>query len=209
MKELRIEYGDRALHRQQLLPQPLQQLIQWLNEASEAGLPEPNAAVLATSSAQAKPSSRTILVKHIDEQVLTFFTNYTSRKAQEIAANPYISLTFLWKEQHRQVTVEGQAQKTSRESSVHYWQQRPRGSQMGAWASNQGEVIFSRKILEASLETIQQRFKNQDVPIPDDWGGYQITPNRFEFWQGRRDRLHDRFQYRLEETTWILERISP
>lgn len=209
MKELRFEYGDQPLHRHQLHREPFAQLNQWLNEAIQAGLREPNAVVLSTVSSQGKPSSRTVLIKKMDATGLIFYTNTNSRKAKEMAENPYVSLTFLWKEQERQVRIEGTIQPLSSEDSTLYWRERPRGSQIGAWASRQGQVIASRQVLENRLTELQERFKDQEVPIPSDWGGYRIVPALFEFWQGRRDRLHDRFQYRLDEGSWVIERLSP
>lgn len=209
MQGLRREYQERPLRRVDLAPNPLDQLLQWIQEAAEAGISEVNAMSLATASPDGAPSLRTILAKTIDQKSITFFTNYNSRKGRELLANPIAVVNFFWREFERQVTVEGSVKKASSEDSVRYWQTRPRGSQLSAWASSQGEVISSRDVLERRLEELTARFHGRPIPLPPFWGGFMLIAQRVEVWQGRRDRLHDRFQYLLQEGQWVIERLSP
>lgn len=206
---LRREYQERPLRRKDLAPNPLDQLLQWIQEAAEAGISEGNAMSLATASPDGVPSLRTILAKTIDQKRITFFTNYNSRKGRELLANPIAAANFFWREFERQVTLEGFVQKASIDDSIRYWQTRPRGSQLGAWASSQGEAISSRDVLERRLEELTARFHGGPVPLPPFWGGFMLLAQRVEVWQGRRDRLHDRFQYLLQEGQWVIERLSP
>lgn len=181
---------------------------QWYAEAE--GLFQPNGMTLATVSAEGRPSARTVLLKGFDEQGFTFFTNYDSRKAQELAANEWAALLFWWREQYRQVRLEGTVQKVTTAESDDYFATRPRGSQIGAWASPQSQALTNRAELEAQIKEIEQRFANKEVPRPSNWGGYRLQPLLFEFWQGREDRLHDRLVYgRLTQATWSIERIAP
>lgn len=210
LEDLRKEYRLRELRRSDLLEDPLSQLLLWLDEAYQAQVPEPNAMVLATSSKLDIVSSRTVLLKQVNHEGLFFFTNYGSRKAQEIAENPNVSVTFLWKELERQVTVQGIVQKTSREISQEYFSKRPRKSQLGAAASRQSQDIESREVLEKEYARLEELYKDKEIETPADWGGYIINPFTYEFWQGRENRLHDRFLYtRIENDNWKIVRLSP
>lgn len=187
---------------------PLVLFGQWYAEAE--GLFQPNGMVLATVSAAGRPSARTVLLKDFDEQGFVFFTNYESRKADELAANEWAALLFWWREQFRQVRIEGTVQKVTPAESDDYFATRPRGSQIGAWASPQSEVIAHRAELEAKVQVFEQRFAGETVPRPAHWGGYVLAPTMFEFWQGRDDRLHDRLCYgRLPDNSWSRERLAP
>lgn len=190
------------------------QLAAWLAEATAAGLPEPNAMVLATvstDSADAAPSSRTVLCKGIDERGVVFYTNYTSAKSRDLRSNRRASVTFPWYGLHRQVHVRGSVEQVSREETAAYWATRPRGSQLGAWASPQSVVLSSRRVLEDSLQAITKRFVDaEEVPVPPHWGGWLLRPERVEFWQGRGDRLHDRLTYdHTLDRRWVIRRLAP
>lgn len=169
---------------------------------------EPNAMQLATTDG-VKPSLRTVLLKGIENDSFVFFTNYHSRKSMDIKRNPHATLLFYWPELERQVTVEGLAEKTSHKDSENYFATRPRSSQIGAWVSHQGQKLDSRDIIEAKFKEYSERFEGKKIPMPDHWGGIRIVPTRFEFWQGRPFRLHDRFEYLLERDLWVINRISP
>lgn len=207
--DLRMQYTMQDLRRKDLLDNPVEQFQKWLTEAQKASIIEPNAMVLATCNAKGIPSSRTVLLKHFDEQGLIFFTNYLSRKAQEIQENPYVAITFLWKELERQVLIQGKVEKTSRAISEEYFSKRPRQSQLGAAASQQSQVVPNRKCLEDEYNRLDKLFEKQTIPCPKNWGGFLIKPSSYEFWQGRPNRLHDRFRYSLSNNQWIIERLSP
>jgi pyridoxamine 5'-phosphate oxidase len=181
---------------------------QWFAEAS--GLYQPHGMTLATVSAEGRPSARTVLLKGFDEQGFTFFTNYDSRKAQELAANPWAALLFWWREQHRQVRIEGMVTKVAEAESDDYFATRPHGSQIGAWASPQSQTLANRAELEARVQAVGQQFADEVVMRPAHWGGYRLEPVMFEFWQGQEDRLHDRLEYgRSTTNTWHIERLAP
>jgi pyridoxamine 5'-phosphate oxidase len=184
------------------------QFGRWLAEAVAAGLTEPNAMVLATADAAGRPSARSVLLKGYDVRGFAFFTNYESRKGAELAANPYGSLVFPWYPLHRQVLVCGPVERTSRAETEDYFAIRPRGAQLGAWASAQSQPIPDRAALESAWAAAEQRFPDE-VPAPPHWGGYRLAPTSVEFWQGRISRLHDRLRYRLAGDTWVVERLSP
>lgn len=207
--EFRREYSDRPLKQEQLLPNPLDQLVMWIHEAANAGVIEANAMVLATVSMDGCPSVRTVLAKSVDERGVTFYTNTNSRKGRELAVNPHAAAHFLWREFERQISVEGIVHLLSVQASAEYWATRPRGSQLGAWASRQGEELASREVLEEQLSEVTERFRGREVPLPHHWSGYQLIAQRVEVWQGRRDRLHDRFTYHLENGQWKVARLSP
>ncbi len=197
-----------TLRRDELSSNPFDQLSIWLQEALDAYSAEPTAMVLATATKTGMPSTRTVLLKRLDTG-LVFFTHYTSRKSRELEANPHASVVFLWKELDRQVIVEGVATKVSEEESDTYFALRARGSQIGCWTSKQGSVVESRQALDDAYDKTEKRFEGQDIPRPPHWGGWRLTPTRFEFWQGRQYRLHDRFQYLPEGEGWLIERLSP
>ncbi len=209
LHDLRSFYSSHELRRKGLLPDPLKQFQQWLKEAQAAQVPEPTAMLLATCTLSGLPSTRTVLLKQLDENGFVFFTNYESRKAQEIAENPHVSATFLWKELERQVNIQGTIKKTSREVSERYFAKRPRQSQLGAAASHQGTIIPSRDILEKEYHRLEELYHGQEIPCPAFWGGYIIQPKVYEFWQGRPNRLHDRFSYQWMDEQWVIERLSP
>ena len=209
--DLRNEYTLEGLTREQLSPDPFKQFELWFQQACTANLPEPNAMSLATVSAQGTPSQRMVLLKYFDRQGLVFFTNYESKKARQIEENPQVSLLFFWIALERQLQILGNATKISTAESLKYFATRPRGSQIGAWCSQQSTVISSRKMLEMKFDEIKRKFHNQEIPLPSAWGGYRVVPQSFEFWQGRPNRLHDRFLYsRLDvESTWNIQRLAP
>ena len=200
---------QRGLDEADLAPNPFRQFALWFQEAlNSAAIAEPNAMVLSTVSPQGQPHARYVLLKGYDANGFVFFTNYGSEKGHDLAANPRAALTFGWIEMERQVRIEGTVSQTPRSAVEAYFQTRPRGSRLGTWASNQSEVIANRAVLEARLAEADARFPN-DVPPPATWGGYRVVPERFEFWQGRTNRLHDRFRYRKSGTGWIIERLAP
>jgi pyridoxamine 5'-phosphate oxidase len=184
------------------------QFGRWLAEAVAAGLSEPNAMVLATADAAGRPSARSVLLKGYDVRGFVFFSNYESRKGTELAANPYGSLVFPWYPLHRQVIVAGPVERTSRAETEDYFAIRPRGAQLGAWASAQSQPVPDRAALEGAWLAAEQRFPDE-VPAPPHWGGYRLAPTSIEFWQGRVNRMHDRLRYRLAGDAWIIERLSP
>lgn len=207
LAELRRDYAMAGLAEDDLAPTWWAQLGRWFAEAET--LREPNALVLATASADGAPSVRTVLLKGFDERGLVVFTNLTSRKARELAENPRAALVLPWVDLERQVVVEGTVQQIPRAETEAYFRSRPRGSQIGAWASHQSAVIPGREVLEARRAELEQRFARQDVPVPDFWGGLRLSPTSVEFWQGRPDRLHDRLRFRSTDDGWVVERLSP
>ncbi|MEZ5591242.1 MAG: pyridoxamine 5'-phosphate oxidase [Gammaproteobacteria bacterium] len=210
LSELRRDYALASLARDSIDADPFRQFEHWFQEALKAEVLEPNAMTLATVDAQGHPSARIVLLKSVDPTGFVFFTNYQSNKGQQLAANPQAALVFFWKELERQVRIEGQVKKISRAESEHYFQSRPRGSQIGAAASNQSQVVANRATLEARFQDLEARYGEQDIPTPAHWGGYRLTPALLEFWQGRRNRLHDRLRYRLLDSgDWTIERLEP
>ena len=209
LASFRKEYSDRGLHREELNADPVAQFSEWFIQATELELHEPNAMTLATVDGRGMPYQRTVLLKYFDREGFVFFTNYGSRKAQQIAANPLVSLLFPWITLERQVIIQGRAEKITTAESLRYFASRPRQSQIGAWVSNQSEVITSRKFLMQKLAEIRDRFQHGEIPLPSFWGGYRVIPESIEFWQGGPARLHDRFLYRKGNGGWNIERLSP
>jgi pyridoxamine 5'-phosphate oxidase len=208
--DLRRDYRQQALDREDLNAQPVQQFRQWFDQACSAELTEPNAMTLACADATGKVSARTVLLKAFDEKGFVFFTNYESRKSKALESNPKAALLFPWLDLERQVEINGTAEKISTAESLAYFTKRPIGSRVGAWVSRQSSIITSRSLLEAKFEEMMTKFKNGEVPLPDFWGGWRIVPEEIEFWQGRSNRLHDRFRYILTtEGTWDINRLSP
>ncbi|MFL6537250.1 MAG: pyridoxamine 5'-phosphate oxidase [Chthoniobacterales bacterium] len=206
---LRQEYRAHGLRRAELDPDPIKQFAKWFGEAAAAEIRDVNAMSLATVRADGTPACRIVLLKAISDGGFVFYTNYTSAKARELEANPRAALTFYWVQFERQIRIDGSVQKTSRADSEEYFHSRPIGSQLGAWASNQSEVIPSRDAIEANLAGVTDRFGGSLIPLPDYWGGYRLLPDSIEFWQGRTNRLHDRLRYRRDNDGWIIERLSP
>ena len=209
LARMRQEYGERGLRRSDLLADPLEQFTRWFDEARSAPILEPNAMTLATVDAAGQPSARTVLLKAVDRRGLTFYTNLESRKAREIAANPKSALLFWWPPQGRQVRFEGEIEPVDEAEADAYFATRPRGSQIGAWASAQSKVVADRAALDAAEREMEARFADGPVPRPPFWGGYRLVPVRVEFWQGRVNRLHDRLRYTRRGKGWDLERLAP
>lgn len=205
---LRRNYTRDGLRRADLDSDPVGQFRKWFSEASAAGLVEPNAMVLSTADGN-RPSSRTVLLKAYDERGFVFFTNYESRKAKDIAANAHVSLLFPWYPLERQVGILGRAERISTAESLAYFASRPHGNRLGAWVSQQSSVISSRKFIEMKWEEIKRKFSHGEVPLPSFWGGFRVVPSEIEFWQGRENRLHDRFRYARTSEGWAVERLAP
>lgn len=207
---LRNEYMQSGLVRDELSADPFAQFETWFKQATDGEILEPNAMQLATVSAAGVPAVRTVLLKSFDQRGFVFYTNHGSQKAKHIAKNPKVTALFFWKELERQVEITGIAEKIPTAESLRYFLSRPRGSQLGAWVSAQSSTISSRGFLEQKLGEIKRKFGDGEIPLPDFWGGYRIVPDTLEFWQGRPNRLHDRFEYRLKAPDdWEIARLSP
>ena len=209
LSDFRKEYAAHGIDRHELIDDPLLQFKAWFEQAKAAGVVEPNAMVLSTLGLEGFPSSRTVLLKAADERGFSFFTNYASKKGAEITANPKATLLFPWFSLERQIHITGSLVKTSEEESVTYFARRPYGSQLGALASDQSDIIAVRQVLEAKLAELKAKYPEGQVPKPLHWGGYRLVPTSFEFWQGRTNRLHDRFHYSLNKGVWDIVRLSP
>ncbi len=206
---LREEYDKDTLDIKDLNADPVIQFEYWFDEAVQANVPEPHAFTISTVDTMGKPSGRIVLLRNATKDGFTFFTNYNSRKGQDMEANPHVCATFFWQQVQRQVRVEGTIEKLTAAESDEYFASRPRESQIGAWASNQSEVLESREALEERTSQITMQYEGQTVPRPPHWGGYRIKPTEIEFWQGRASRLHDRFLYILENENWKINRLNP
>ena len=207
--DLRNEDSGEPFRREDLDPDPVQQFARWFAQAREVAQPEVNACALATAGLDGRPSVRTVLLKYFDSDGFVFFTNTTSRKAREIADNPSVAMLFFWQTLERQACVRGRAERVSAAEAMRYFARRPRGSQLGAWVSEQSSVITSRSVLEMKLDELKRKFSAGEVPLPSFWGGYRVRPEEIEFWQGRASRLHDRFRYREVGGAWVIERLAP
>jgi len=209
ISELRREYRAAGLDRDQLDDDPVAQFGRWFGEAERAEEIEPNAMTLATSSPDGRPSARIVLLKGFGPDGFVFFSNYASRKGDELAANPNAALVFWWPPLERQVRLEGRVERTTTEESEAYWASRPLGSRLAALASAQSQVLAGREELVRRVEELAARHRDGDVPLPEAWGGYRLVPEAFEFWQGQPNRLHDRFRYTRRQDGWLVERLSP
>lgn len=209
LKDLRVDYGREPLDETTLDPDPIAQFRRWFDEAASAGIPEPNAMSLATVDESGQPACRTVLLKDLDDRGFVFFTNYSSRKGRHLSTNPRAALLFPWIALQRQVEVCGPVEKLTAEESTAYFDSRPRGSRIGAWVSNQSTEIPSRQFLLERNAEFEQRFIDGPIPRPEFWGGYRVLPETIEFWQGGRDRLHDRLRYAKKNRTWFHVRLSP
>lgn len=209
LADMRREYHGPALRRADLASDPIVQFERWFREATASGVPDANAMTLATADVDGQPSSRTVLLKSYDQHGFVFFTNHRSRKARDMDANPRVALLFYWPLLYRQVQIRGHADHCSAAESEGYFLRRPRDSQLSAWASPQSTVIVSREALEQRLVTMRTRFGDTAVPCPSFWGGYRVVAQQMEFWQGQKDRLHDRFIYLREQEGWRLKRLAP
>ncbi len=210
LSDFRKEYSAKGLQRQDLGDDPIQLFERWFQQATELNIPEPNAMILSTLAPDGFPSQRTVLLKAFDQKGFTFFTNYQSRKAQHIESNPKVCVLFTWITLERQIIIQGVAEKISTAESLKYFITRPRESQIGAWVSNQSEVITSKKILLQKFEEIKSKFQDGEIPLPSFWGGYRVVPQTIEFWQGGPGRIHDRFLFtRTADASWQIDRLAP
>jgi len=209
LDRLRLEYSLRSLAEVDVNVDPFVEFGRWLSEAISARVHEPNAMTVASVSADGRPSLRTVLLRAHDHQGLVFYTNYDSRKGRELLGQRVASLNFWWGPLERQIRIEGRVEQVDAQTSDRYFASRPRGSQLGAWVSDQSEVILSRDVLEERLIDLTARYEGQTIPRPTNWGGFRVIPDSFEFWQGRPSRLHDRLNYQHIDGLWVIRRLAP
>ncbi len=208
--DLRRDYALASLDITDVVADPIEQFRHWFANATDAQIAEPNAMTIATIGDDGAPDARIVLLKGVDARGFTFFTDYRSRKGQDLAARPQAALVFFWQELERQVRIRGHVEQLPSQESAAYYDSRPRGSRIGAWASEQSRVITDRSVLEAQVREVETRYPGDAAPpLPPHWGGFLVTPVQVEFWQGRQSRLHDRLRYRLQDGGWALERLSP
>ena len=207
--DYRREYTKGGLNKADLSDSPFEQFEKWFTQAMQADIPDASAMSLATVSADGKPTQRTVLLKLFDDKGFVFFTNYSSLKSKQISENANVSLLFPWTMLERQIEINGTATKISTAESLKYFLSRPRGSQLGAWASAQSSPISSRQVLEGQLQKMKGKFTKGEIPLPDFWGGYRVVPETIEFWQGGKNRLHDRFEYSRDGDSWVSKRLQP
>lgn len=209
VSDLRRPASGLTLDREDLSDSPFEQFERWLAEACDSEALDPNAMSISTVDSKGRPSSRTVLLKYYDETGFVFFTNLESNKATQMAGNENVALLFFWPTLGRQVGIRGTANRISTGETLKYFISRPRGSQIGAWVSTQSSIISSRSLLEAKFDEMKRKFANKEIPLPSFWGGYRVVPEEIEFWQGRTNRLHDRFLYSRDGSTWRIERLAP
>lgn len=210
LSHLDYEHDPNGLRRSDLDPDPIRQFSLWFTAAVAAGIRDVNAMSLATATPDGRPYVRIVLLKEFDQNGLVFFTNYESQKGKQLDANPHAAVAFYWIELDRQIRISGPVERTSREESERYFHSRPPASQLGAWASRQSQSLDGRRVLEARLAEMTERFSGREIPLPPHWGGYRLHPEMMEFWQGRPNRLHDRFRYKHDQDgPWTIERLAP
>ncbi len=209
LKEIQREYDNPLLDLADMHSDPFVQFKYWLRDAMKVQERDYNAMILATAGTNSIPSARTVLLKNFDQNGFVFFSNYDSKKGKQIAENPFAALVFYWNKLDRQICINGKVDKTSRKESDEYFKIRPEGSKIGAWASPQSQRIPDRKYIERLQKIYYEKSQGEDINRPENWGGYRLTPNRFEFWQGRENRLHDRFEYVLSNMNWDIYRLAP
>ncbi|MBI4027127.1 MAG: pyridoxamine 5'-phosphate oxidase [Verrucomicrobia bacterium] len=208
--DLRKEYTRAGLRRRELDPNPFQQFQKWFQQVLATQLTEPNAMTLATADKEGRPSARIVLLKGVDDRGFVFYTNYESRKGRDLAENPHAALVFYWTELERQVCVTGEVARVAREESEAYFKSRPMLNRVGAWVSKQSQVMSGREALEQGFKMMVETYRDREIPLPPNWGGFRLSPQTIEFWQGRPSRLHDRFRYsRQADNAWRIERLWP
>ncbi len=209
LENMRNEYRLKSFSEENANPNPFRQFSLWFEEAVSSKLKDPNACTLATCGEDGMPSARIVLLKRYDENGFVFFTNYKSKKANDLHVNPKVCLNFSWLELERQIRINGVCEKISTKESLSYFLTRSRGSQIGAWVSEQSKIIESREVLQLQFAKMKEKFKSRNIPLPDFWGGYRLKPEQIEFWQGRENRLHDRILYTLDDKKWNISRLAP
>ncbi|SFG72854.1 pyridoxamine 5'-phosphate oxidase [Neptunomonas qingdaonensis] len=207
--QLRREYVSQGIADNSLVADPFQQFTQWFDVACQVRPDDATSMTLATANKQGMPSARIVLLKHFDADGFAWYTDYQSQKGQALAENPQAEILFYWYGLERQIRIQGRVEKLTVDQADIYFHQRPLGSQLSAAASEQSQPVASRQVLEERVAQLQAQFTEQEIPCPQRWGGYRLIPEKFEFWQGRENRLHDRFQYRLSDNNWIIERLQP